>query len=183
MSLLYLLPLSLCLSSLVAFGWGMARFFKRTSRPERRTAWVGLVGLLCAGWHVEAVASTRPVPWRSACAIALYVASLTIFFWAVRTCRRSRTTLTAIFDAQAGPILIQDGPFRLVRHPFYLAYVLFWIAGWVASSSWLSLGAVALMTTVYVMGALAEEAGFRGSPLARTYADYCQRTGFLLPRR
>jgi protein-S-isoprenylcysteine O-methyltransferase Ste14 len=182
MESLRIVQVSLCVSALGSFGWGMAWFF---SKPPQRNAYTSLVGalaLVCAVWHVTVVSLAAVEPRRSVAAVAMYALSLATFWWAVRTCRRQSRTLTAICDADIPEYLLQDGPYRVVRHPFYSAYTLCWLAGWVASGSWLGLASAALMTATYVSGARMEEAKFRASPLAGDHADYCRRTGFMVPR-
>jgi protein-S-isoprenylcysteine O-methyltransferase Ste14 len=76
---------------------------------------------------------------------------------------------------------VQEGPYRFVRHPFYAAYTLSWLAGWVASHSWLALGSTIIMVATYIVAASREERKFRTSALAAAHAAYCRRTGFMLP--
>jgi protein-S-isoprenylcysteine O-methyltransferase Ste14 len=182
MELLRILRISLCLTALGAFGWGMTRFFRKTTRSNAYTNLVGAAALASAVWHVGAVISADTEPRTSITATVLYALSLALFLWAVRTCRSQRRTLTAIFETDTPDHLLQTGPFRLVRHPFYSAYALFWLAGSVASGSWLSLASATIMAGTYVWGAMSEETKFRASRLANEHADYCRRTGFMFPR-
>jgi protein-S-isoprenylcysteine O-methyltransferase Ste14 len=70
-----------------------------------------------------------------------------------------------------------------VRHPFYTAYILFWIAGGLAAASWAACAATAVMSAIYIHAALREESKFTGSPLSAEYAAYCRTAGFMWPRR
>ena len=74
------------------------------------------------------------------------------------------------------------GPYGVVRHPFYAAYSLFWVAGWVGSGAWSTAVVALTMFTLYVTAARGEEAGFAASALAEAYRRYQQRTGFFFPR-
>jgi len=181
MNALRVLQVALCLVALGTFGWGMARFFRTTHRNAGAKL-VGMLALVSAAWHVTAVTTTTIKPRRSLAAVALYSLSLAVFFWAVGTCRRESRTLSAIFESDTPRFVIREGPYRLVRHPFYSAYTLFWLAGWVASGGWLSLASAAAMTITYVCGARKEESKFRASQLSEDYADYRRQTGFMLPK-
>jgi protein-S-isoprenylcysteine O-methyltransferase Ste14 len=74
------------------------------------------------------------------------------------------------------------GPHAVIRHPFYLSYLLCWIAGVLATGQWLLLATVALMAWIYHRAALKEEAKFAASPMAEAYARYAATTGRYLPR-
>lgn len=167
--------------NLGAFGWGMARFFQKVSGHQRRTAVVASLAVAFAIWHVRAAWVATPLACSSGLAVALDVAALALFLAAVRACRRNRPT--AIFEADEPRWMMTEGPYRWVRHPFYLSYILFWTAGALASRSPIDAFAAVVMSCVYVTAALEEEAKFRCSPLAKEYAGYRRSTGFLLPWR
>jgi protein-S-isoprenylcysteine O-methyltransferase Ste14 len=172
---LTLSELVLCATALAAFSWGMACFFEKPSGHTRHTIGVAIAGLGCAGAQVWAIAASTPVVWRGLIAILLYVSAISLFFWAVRACRQR---LTAIFVRDEPRMIVREGPYRHLRHPFYTAYILFWSAGWIASGSCLALVSAIVMSSIYVLAAAQEEAWLRASSLAAEYADYCRRTGF-----
>jgi protein-S-isoprenylcysteine O-methyltransferase Ste14 len=98
----------------------------------------------------------------------------------VRAC--ARQPLTAIFEPDVPAQMVVAAPYNLVRHPFYLAYSLFWVAGWVGTATWTSAAVAALMIRTYVIAARNEEAKFAASPLAAAYRRYQRETGFFLPK-
>ena len=87
----------------------------------------------------------------------------------------------AIFEADLPVRLVQSGPYAYVRHPFYSAYTIFWLGGWVASGSMVALLSVPVMLGIYVQGAREEERKFSRSSFAGEYADYRRRVGAWLP--
>lgn len=159
--------------NLLAFGWGMSRFFSRSADRSTRTHMVGSLGVLCTLIDLRAIAGEDTDQWRSIAASLLYLLALLLFAGAVRACRHHRPT--AIFDRDLPRILISDGPYRYMRHPFYVAYALFWVAGWVATGAPTALLAACVMVGVYAIAARAEERKFAASPLAGQYRAYARR--------
>ena len=111
---------------------------------------------------------------------ALMLLSLAIFWWAVGTTRGRNLALAYSIDSPAS--LVHDGPYRFVRHPFYLSYLCFWVAGVVATATSAFGVMFFLMLALYLRAALMEEAKFLGSPLENSYRQFQAETGMFLPR-
>lgn len=111
---------------------------------------------------------------------AMMVFSGWLFWWAIRTSRQARLRLA--FDEQGPRGLVTEGPYRLVRHPFYTSYVVFW-AGWTLAV-WTPIALIpfAILVVIYVLAARMEERLFAGTPMAAEYAAYRSRTGFFFPK-
>jgi protein-S-isoprenylcysteine O-methyltransferase Ste14 len=77
--------------------------------------------------------------------------------------------------------LVEGGPYRLLRHPFYCSYLLAWTAGIAATGRWWLIPTVLVMLAIYVRAARMEEDKFTRSPLAAAYERYRSQTGMLLP--
>ncbi len=77
--------------------------------------------------------------------------------------------------------LTQSGPYRLVRHPIYSAYLLAWVAGPVICGQPLLLLSTLVMAVIYFFAARQEESWFAGSELAEDYRRYRSRTGMFVP--
>jgi protein-S-isoprenylcysteine O-methyltransferase Ste14 len=78
--------------------------------------------------------------------------------------------------------VVENGPYRWVRHPIYLGVFLIWFAVAIAFRS----ASTFLIAVVYVVPAYAlyirsEEQMLAGSYGAK-YVDYCRRVGMLFPR-
>jgi protein-S-isoprenylcysteine O-methyltransferase Ste14 len=74
-----------------------------------------------------------------------------------------------------------DGPFRWVRHPLYLGYVIGAFAPLVATAhAGVALVSLA-MTAIAVTAAFREERVWLASPQGDAYRDYRRRTGMFLP--
>ena len=81
--------------------------------------------------------------------------------------------------------VLETGPYRHLRHPFYLSYLIAFAAEALAMRSRLGTAVLAANVALFVVMALHDEATLARSPLAEAYADYRRRVGVLLmlPRR
>jgi protein-S-isoprenylcysteine O-methyltransferase Ste14 len=112
--------------------------------------------------------------------IALYSVSLTLFLSAIESARRTPLARTFVYEPKCDTIL-QNGPYRFIRHPIYLSYSLAWLAAPVATHS-LVLGATALlMIGCYVASAHEEERRLAVGRHAAEYEKYRARTWRMIP--
>lgn len=175
-----ILELATAIAMVASMVWGVLRFF---GPPSRRGARLTLVALAAVGGFLNqmvAVLTANDETGYPYLAIAMYVAALTLFWSAVGAC--GRHTLTAIFSTDVPSRHVTGGPYRVVRHPFYASYVLFWLAGWIGTGEWSTLGVALSMTAIYVRAAVLEEKKFAASPFAASYARHTASSGFLWPR-
>jgi protein-S-isoprenylcysteine O-methyltransferase Ste14 len=160
-----------------SFVWGMVRHFRRLGRPSRAmlmTAFAAAVFAICQ----LAVLVRRPHRFALD-ALVLYGASATLFWWAVRV---SHGKLAACGQGAVSTHVVGTGPWRYVRHPFYLSYNLTWFAGLVATAWWPLAVSAITMAALYEHFAREEERGFLKSSLALEYREYRRRAGKYLPR-
>jgi protein-S-isoprenylcysteine O-methyltransferase Ste14 len=172
-------PLIACLglACFAAFSWAVKRHFRATDAMPPGMKLIGassLLGFLDFLWQLRHGAEAWPV------VALLFGLALWLFGWTVGTTRAFPPTLA--FDTDSPDILFCHGPYRYVRHPFYLSYMLFWIGtaiGVATPSAW----AVPLvMGTLYYRAALREEQKFARSGLAPDYDAYRRQAGMFLPR-
>lgn len=102
-------------------------------------------------------------------------------FWQTITASREGG-LRFAFDEQGPRSLVTRGPYRYVRHPFYVSYIMFW-GGW-AVGLWniIAFFPLAILIVIYVFAARMEEGLFAGTPMAAEYEAYKRSTGFFFPR-
>ncbi len=112
--------------------------------------------------------------------LALFLAAAALFFSAVSASRRARLRL--LFDPSQPDQLLESGPYRYIRHPFYTSYLLYWLGCAIATAHPVNIGFFVLLVPLLMAGARAEEESFAQSPLAQQYADYRRRTGRFWPR-
>jgi protein-S-isoprenylcysteine O-methyltransferase Ste14 len=122
---------------------------------------------------------TQPVPAKLA-GLAVELASLVLFWWAVAVSRKARLRFAFAPDNPHG--LLTEGPYGYVRHPFYTSYLIFWIGWGIATWSIWAVVPIAGIIAIYVSAALDEEKKFARTPLAGAYAAYRGRAGLFWPR-
>jgi protein-S-isoprenylcysteine O-methyltransferase Ste14 len=175
-----LLPLVLLLASLASFGWAMRKFFVKPSGDNTGMKVIRASSTAFSVLHVGTMLATPGIPARQAFAAAVvYLLALALFFWSIRVNRQN--FLSAAFSLDSPRHLVNWGPYRWIRHPFYCAYLMTWSAGFVATGRWWLLPSVAIMFVVYLRAARVEEQKFASSPLAEAYREYRESTGQFLP--
>ncbi|MDE1895574.1 MAG: isoprenylcysteine carboxylmethyltransferase family protein [Rhodospirillales bacterium] len=165
-------------SCFAAFSWGVSKHFRSTGAMPlgmKVTSLLSLALFVAFLLHLTQGASTF---WLIS--LGLFIASAAVFAAAVAASRLTPPTLA--FDTDAPNFLLQHGPYRYVRHPFYLAYILFWLGTAVAVHGLLGWIAPVLMTALYIEAASREERKFANSELAGAYNAYRARAGMFWPR-
>lgn len=112
--------------------------------------------------------------------VALYACAIALFLWAIRATRH-KNFLPSFSDVVPNALTV-EGPYRFVRHPFYVSYLLYHLGNAVATVSWLPWAMLALMLTIYVLAALNEETHLAKGAYREAYAAYKRRTGMFFPR-
>jgi protein-S-isoprenylcysteine O-methyltransferase Ste14 len=165
-----------CFAAMV---WGVKAHFRRTEKIPAGTKLISALSL--AGYLIFAIHLVFGAPGEFwAFAFTLFVLSLALFCWTVSSTRHTPPTLA--FDDDTPSFLLRHGPYRYVRHPFYLSYLLFWTGTACTFSAvwpWL---VPAVMISVYANAASREEGKFARSDLAAAYHAYRQRAGMFFPR-
>jgi protein-S-isoprenylcysteine O-methyltransferase Ste14 len=164
---------------LAQYAWSLTAHFTSPKMPDGAkviSLAVALTGLL---YMLALWAFSQPAAAQIA-GLSVQILSIALFWWAISASKKAR--LRFAFDKESPASLLQDGPYRHVRHPFYTSYILFW-AGW-AIAVW-TLWAVlplALLIGVYVRAARDEESNFAATPFAAEYVQYRQRAGLFWPK-
>ena len=110
-----------------------------------------------------------------------YLTSLFLFYWAIRATLKYRLTLA--YSRDEPQFLLKNGPYGFIRHPFYLAYSVFWLAGFAATQNWWLILSIAVMILLYYQAAKMEEEKFSLSQsFQKDYSDYREQTGMFLPK-
>lgn len=174
---------------LVAAAAGAVAFFSigLTSYFERRDdkpAWVRAIhysGMWLSLAHLVGVILIEPRSDALAIAgIAMYTVAVAVFLSAIEAADRTRLQRSFV-DHPLPDRLITDGPYRWVRHPFYLGYIIGALAPAVAVPHPAILLVSIAMVTITVTAAFREERVWLESSRAGAYRDYRRRTGMFLP--
>lgn len=113
-------------------------------------------------------------------AAVLLVISVALYEWARHTVWRRRFGIA--FADQVPEAVCTEGPYRWVRHPFYVSYVIAYLAVLVALPHWLTAGVFVVNLALFGYAARNDEKNLAASALAADYAAYRERTGMFLPR-
>ena len=162
------------------FAWGTLRHFVRRDKESRGTWVISLLSLCGFSFFVWRVLHRALSPsWIIGC--LLFAVSVGLWGWALAATRTTPPTLA--FTGDEPRFMLDAGPYRWVRHPFYSAYLLFWTGTAAATPGLSGWVAVLVLGAVYFVAARHEEGKFSRSALADRYAAYAARTGMFLPRR
>jgi protein-S-isoprenylcysteine O-methyltransferase Ste14 len=120
-------------------------------------------------------------PGWAAGAILMYVAATLLFLGALETARRVQLPRTLVDDPMPKALIV-TGPFAWVRHPFYIAYSLAWLAAPIATHGPVITLTGVIAVVVYVVAARREERAL-AAHFGEAYERYRQKTGMVLPLR
>jgi len=173
--------LAVYLSLHAGFAWARIAVFRidgRTPAGVRVIELCATVSILGGGWILWEIRA--PYPGLVALGLGTAAASAALFRWGLTSVRRKQ--LTAAFSPDVPTSLVTSGPYRYIRHPFYLAYLLGHAIPLVSTGSIWAVPGIVVMATIYAQAAIHEERKFLTSRLARAWRLYSERTGRFLPR-
>ena len=102
----------------------------------------GLVSILYTIW-TNNVNYLWPFP-----GIALQELSLFLFGWCIGA--SGKRNLGLALNKNSSKKLITDGPYALVRHPFYTSYIIFWIGSVAVASSIFTICSAIILIAIYI---------------------------------
>jgi protein-S-isoprenylcysteine O-methyltransferase Ste14 len=175
-------PLLLLLSGIVgfaAFSWGVRGHFVADQTPAamKMILALSLVGIAV---FLFAIAETKAPDWRRAAGFCLHLLAIVLFSWAVLATRQKRPALA--FAGKRPNHVFRQGPYAYIRHPFYTAYLLFWLGCAMATSSLVMLIMFAALVAVYTAAALGEERNFLRSAMRDEYEALRKSAGLFWPK-
>lgn len=163
----------------LSFAWGLKAHFRAEGGMPARMRCLSKASTAGFLLFVGLVVWSGTGRVAGIAAVALFFASSILFWWAVHT---TRTRPPAVAHTDNIPTMIHtDGPYAYVRHPFYLAYCLAWLATAIAGGPIQWVPAI-LIIAWYYKTAQEEEEHFEASNVAADYAQYRRKTGLIIPR-
>lgn len=162
-----------------AYVWSLRGHFV-SDRMQPGTRAISIVVTLTTVLYIVLL-WTAPQPlWAQVAGFALQLAGGALFAAAIQASRNAR--LQFAFTPEKPHGLVETGPYRFVRHPFYVSYIIFWTGWGLATWSIYALISLVILIGLYVAAARDEELKFAQTPLAEAYAAYRRRAGFFWPR-
>ncbi len=175
---LFLLGLVLAFTYFMLAG---ARTFER-DESDGIAAGLGQFSFLCTGaiatWFIGR--GVTVYLWNGLASAMLMAAALSLYEWARRTIRYRKFRIA--WSGEVPETLCESGPYRFVRHPLYLSYILAFAALLAALPTVWTVLIFAFNIALFVHAAFSDQRSLAESPLAADYADYKKRVGMFFPR-
>lgn len=184
-----LVVMSLTMGVTVYYRWQAASSGERISHQEEGYLFAAVLRLAGLGLWISTIAwlispasmqwAALPLPiWVRWCGAATGGLCSLLMYWTLRSLGRN---LTDTVVARAEATLVTHGPYRLVRHPFYVT------AGWLMMSMTLLtanglLGFFSLLVMLLLAIRTRKEELVLIDRFGQAYRDYISTTGRFLPR-
>jgi protein-S-isoprenylcysteine O-methyltransferase Ste14 len=134
---------------------------------------IWLCSLILVGWDFRfgwTRAHIGTVPWWLSVMALAAVAGTDIWFVAVL---KANSFAASIIQVEEGQNIAATGPYRFMRHPMYLGFIVRWLATPLALGSLITLPVFSLIIPILALRLLHEEK-FLGRELPG-YSDYCRQ--------
>ena len=113
-------------------------------------------------------------------ALLLFVSAGLLIFTA-HYLRQLKLRLTLIFSEDLPEFILCDGPYKLVRNPFYSSYLASYLAAAIYSNTIFGYLYLLAMVALYLDAIFHEEKKFDESDLSNQFDEYKRRTPKLIP--
>jgi protein-S-isoprenylcysteine O-methyltransferase Ste14 len=172
--------LAVALATAIIIAVAIQDFFVESRANNPRVRALQDIGVAIAVSHfgVLVLRGSAGPNWAIA-GIAMYVAATLLFLSALEAARRVPLPRTFV-DDPLPKALITGGPFALIRHPFYAAYSIAWLAAPVATHGPLVTVFALAAIASYVVAARREERQLE-ERFGEAYRTYKLGTGMMLP--
>jgi len=141
---------------------------------------LSVAGVICAGLQVYELATASLRKSSAYFGAALYVCGLVLFFWSLTTIRGR--AFPVAYSRVLPKKIVTSGPYAWVRHPFYLAYSMTWMAGLVTTLKVMLIPTVIVMLAFYIDAVRCEEKLLFAGHLRDEYVAYKARIGIIGPK-
>jgi protein-S-isoprenylcysteine O-methyltransferase Ste14 len=177
-----LLDLASILLGLVVVGqftWAM-RFHFTTEKMPPAAKMISVISIAMIALFIYLLMTRVQPAGAHVAGLLMMIGASLLFVSAIRASKKAR--LWYVFEGRSPNTLVTDGPYRYLRHPFYVSYLVLW-SGWALTTfSLVSILPVMIIALVYMRAAKGEEATIAASPLGHDYAAYKRRAGFFWPK-
>ena len=164
----------------LSFMAGVWLVFRKIQPDPTMLKILKVAALIAAITHVIVIGMSTINSYQFAAGFALYSISLALFLWASVHTKHNKLSLA--FSEEKPKHLLKDGPWQYVRHPFYTAYLLSYIAGTISSGALWTIGIFVCMAGIYFLAAQYEERKFAVSSHSNEWLCWKAKTGMFLPR-
>lgn len=109
---------------------------------------------------------------------AMMIAGLMLRIWATQVLGEFYTRTLRTMDHQ---VIVERGPYRIIRHPGYLGVILLWVGAGLATENWIVTFAVALLMLIVYNYRIRSEEAMLVTVFGEQYKNYSARTRKLIP--
>jgi protein-S-isoprenylcysteine O-methyltransferase Ste14 len=139
---------------------------------------VAVISLLCAPFLNNFSIGYIPLLVIGWIGILISIGGIVLRMWANRTLGAFYTRTLKVLDDQS---VVQNGPYRFIRHPGYLGTILMWVGAGLAVVNWIVTLCVLLILCIAYYYRIRTEEAMLLEQLGQPYADYQAHTWRLLP--
>lgn len=163
-----------------------AKTLKATEEDQGSTRLIGVVFGICillmAIAPILNLFHVGPITWHATTlawgGVALIIISLALRVWAARVLGKYYTRTLRIISEQH---IVQEGPYRLIRHPGYLADIFLWIGGGLAVSNWIVLIVMLVIIPYAYIYRIRSEERMLAQAFGNEFVAYRAKTWRLIP--
>lgn len=144
--------------------------------------YLGILAWLFAPRYMEWSALALPT-WARWTGLALGLLSVALNAWSHKTLsKKLGEDFDPVLRLLKVPALVKDGPYAIMRHPIYLAFLMMQISVLLLTSNWLiGLSGIAIIIAVITIR-IPEEEKMLIEQFGDEYRTYMKKTGALFPR-
>ncbi|EGJ31705.1 MULTISPECIES: isoprenylcysteine carboxylmethyltransferase family protein [Moorena] len=166
---------------LISFSWAGLALFTRPNGIPNGVRILSVLWTLLIVLQVSTIVLTEETNLiLSLMGLSIYISSLVLFWWTVKTTKDK--PLSLCYSDDLPNHIFTTGPYKFIRNPFYTSYLLCVLAGvFVTNQLWLLITVVVIFLPYYQV-ARQEEAKFLASSFAADYKVYKENTGMFLPK-
>jgi protein-S-isoprenylcysteine O-methyltransferase Ste14 len=139
----------------------------------------GITSAVAVAGHVQSATISGGRAWPVVLGFAVLGAGIALRVWSIVTLGRY---FTYVVGVQAGQRVIEDGPYRLLRHPSYTGLLVAFAGTGLLLDNWLALALIVLIPLAAVLVRIRSEEATLGRELGDAYRSYSARTDRLIPR-
>lgn len=111
--------------------------------------------------------------------VGLQMIAVFLFGWCVGT--SGKRNLSLAFSPNCSPRLMTEGPYSVVRHPFYTSYIIYWFGNAIVAPSLATLASAVVLTVIYLYASRREDAVL-AERFASEFPEWYKNTGAFMPK-
>ena len=152
-------------------------FMLATLRPAGAALWLGIIAyIINPAWMAW---SARPLPyWLRWSGAGFTVLAVALLACTLPTLGRNLTDTVVTRERHT---LVTHGPYRWIRHPFYVAMALIVLGSALVAANWFMLACGAVVFALLAVRSRVEEEQL-AARFGEAYRDYRSRTGRFFPK-